>query len=220
MQLVESVTIPQSYLKPPALTPVQRRVKRLFDVVVGLILLLIALPLMIIIAITIKLDSRGPILYRQRRVGESGKIFEMFKFRSMVEDAEDRLEEVLFQDEQGNWVHKTPDDPRVTRIGQFIRRISLDELPNLINIVRGDMSLVGPRPELPLIVAHYQPWQFERLSVPQGLTGWWQVNGRSDRVMHLHTDDDLQYIHNYSLLLDIKILIKTVPAVLSRKGAF
>jgi lipopolysaccharide/colanic/teichoic acid biosynthesis glycosyltransferase len=118
-------------------------------------------------------------------------------------------------------VHKHRDDPRVTRVGKFIRRASLDELPNIFNVLKAEMSLVGPRPELPwLVEEHYEPWQWQRFSVPQGITGWWQVNGRSDKPMHLHTEEDLFYIQHYSLLLDIQILWRTVGAVIKSEGAY
>jgi lipopolysaccharide/colanic/teichoic acid biosynthesis glycosyltransferase len=123
-------------------------------------------------------------------------------------------------DENGNTIHKTRNDPRVTRVGRIVRKTSLDELPQLINILRGEMSLVGPRPELPFLVERYEPWQRKRFAVPQGITGWWQVNGRSDKPMHLHTEEDLYYVQNYSLLLDIQILFKTILVVLRGKGAF
>jgi len=120
----------------------------------------------------------------------------------------------------GVLIHKAPNDLRVTRIGHFLRRTSLDELPQLFNVLRGDMSLVGPRPELPWLVDQYEAWQRKRFAVPPGMTGWWQVNGRSDRLMHLHTEDDLYYIQNYSLWLDLKILFKTIKVVLRGEGAF
>jgi lipopolysaccharide/colanic/teichoic acid biosynthesis glycosyltransferase len=144
----------------------------------------------------------------------------MYKFRSMVLDAEQRITDIMNVDEQGNWIHKSPDDPRVTRVGRFIRRTSLDEFPQLINVLKGDMSLVGPRPELPIFVANYQTWQQKRFAVPQGITGWWQINGRSEKPMHLHTEDDLYYIQNFSILLDAQILLKTIGVVLQRKGAY
>jgi lipopolysaccharide/colanic/teichoic acid biosynthesis glycosyltransferase len=133
----------------------------------------------------------------------------------------DRMHQLVEQfDSTGKLIHKMPDDPRITRIGKFLRRTSLDEIPQIFNIIRGEMSLVGPRPELPYLVQMYEPWQHKRFAVPQGVTGWWQVNGRSDKPMHLNTEDDLFYVQNYSILLDIQILLKTVLVVLRGKGAF
>lgn len=176
------------------LTTHQRLLKRLFDIAVGSILTMLALPVMAIVAVIVWLDSPGPILFKQTRVGEDGEPFEMYKFRSMVVNAERYHQKMAYTDERGRLVHKTPDDPRITRTGRLLRRTSLDELPQLFNVLKGDMSLVGPRPELPWICEYYEPWQFERFTVPQGITGWWQINGRSDRLMHLHTGDDLYYI--------------------------
>jgi lipopolysaccharide/colanic/teichoic acid biosynthesis glycosyltransferase len=144
----------------------------------------------------------------------------MYKFRTMVIDAEDRFVDIIKHDEQGNLIHKLPDDPRVTRVGKFLRRTSLDELPNIFNVLKGEMSLIGPRPELPTLVKNYEPWQHKRFAVPQGITGWWQVNGRSDKPMHLHTEDDLYYVQNYTLLLDFQILFKTAWVVLRGTGAY
>lgn len=207
-------------LKAPTLTDAQRSVKRLFDLVVGSISLLLSLPIWAVVAIAIKLDSPGPVLLKQRRIGENGKTFGMYKFRSMVVDAEQRVGEVLSTDLDGNLQYKRPGDPRVTRIGRFIRRASMDELPQLLNVLRGEMSMVGPRPELPMFVAEYQPWQQKRFAVPQGITGWWQVNGRGDKPMHLNTEYDLYYVQNYSILLDIYILLRTIGVVLRGRGAF
>ena len=212
--------IPMINLRDPALNDYQRLVKRIFDLMFGSILVLIALPLMGLVALAIILDSRGPVIFRQKRVGENGQLFDMFKFRSMVVGAEELQEEVNHVDAEGHLVHKKEDDPRVTRIGRLIRRWSLDELPQFFNVLKGDISLVGPRPELPWLVEAYEPWQRKRFAVPQGITGWWQVNGRSNKMMHLHTDEDLYYIQNYSLWLDIYILLKTPWVVLKGKGAF
>lgn len=212
--------IPMINLRDPALNDYQRLMKRVFDLVVGSLLTLLALPLMLVIAIAVKLDSRGPIIFCQKRVGENGRLFGMFKFRSMVRDAEKLQPHVNQVDQEGNLVHKVVDDPRVTRVGRFIRRWSLDELPQFFNVLKGDISLVGPRPELPWLVESYEPWQRKRFAVPQGITGWWQVNGRSDKMMHLHTDEDLYYVQNYSLWLDIYILLKTPWVVLRGKGAY
>jgi len=175
---------------------------------------------MLLVALAIMIDSRGPIIFRQKRVGENGRLFDMFKFRSMVVNAEALQKEVVQVDEEGHVIHKVKDDPRVTRVGKVIRRWSLDELPQFFNVLKGDISLVGPRPEMPWLVDEYALWQRKRFAVPQGITGWWQVNGRSDKAMHLHTDEDLYYIQNYSLWLDIFILLKTPWAVLRGKGAF
>jgi len=205
-------------LRAPALDDYQRLTKRMFDIVMTLLVMPLALPAMGIAALLVRLDSPGPVLYRAKRVGENGRIFTMYKFRTMVTGADRMLD--LSPDENGQANHKRPDDPRVTRVGRFLRKTSLDELPQLFNVLRGDMSLVGPRPELPELVERYLAWQRERFAVPQGLTGWWQVNGRSDKPMHLHTEEDLFYVRNYSIWLDLKILIKTAWVVLKGKGAF
>jgi exopolysaccharide biosynthesis polyprenyl glycosylphosphotransferase len=212
--------LPLINLREPVLNPYQRLVKRALDVLLGSVALVLAAPAMAIIAIAIKLDSPGPAFFRQRRVGENGNLFGMIKFRSMVVDADDLLEEIVEQTADGRVIHKKKDDPRVTRVGRFIRAMSLDELPQLINVLKGEMSLVGPRPEMPWLVQRYEPWQCKRFAVPQGITGWWQVNGRSDKMMHEHTQEDLYYIQNYSLLLDVQILWKTIGAVIKRSGAY
>lgn len=212
--------VPMVDLRAGPLSDTQRLVKRLLDLALGSLLLVVALPVMGVIALAIKLDSPGPVLLRQPRVGENGRLFTMYKFRSMVQNAEALQALVTTRDAQGRLIHKRPDDPRVTRVGRFLRRTSLDELPQLFNVLKGEMSLVGPRPELPWIVAQYEPWQRRRLVVPQGLTGWWQVNGRGEKLMHLHTDADLYYITHYSLWLDLRILWKTVWVVLQGKGAY
>jgi lipopolysaccharide/colanic/teichoic acid biosynthesis glycosyltransferase len=174
---------------------------------------------MLLIALAIRLDSPGPIIFRQQRVGENGRLFWMYKFRTMLSEADMRDPDVAL-DEAGRAVYKSPDDARVTRVGRFLRRTSLDELPQFFNVMKGEMSLVGPRPELQFIVERYEPWQRQRLAMPPGITGWWQVNGRSDLPMHLNTQLDLYYVRNYSLWLDVKILWKTVGAVLQGRGAY
>jgi len=211
--------LPLISLRAPAITARQRVFKRMLDLAGAAAILLFLLPLMLTIAVLIKLDSPGPVFFRQQRVGENGRVFKMYKFRSMVVDAERRYKEVIQHDSEGHIIHKTRDDPRITRVGKVIRRTSLDELPQLINVLKGDMSLVGPRPEMPWLVEQYEPWQRKRFAVPQGITGWWQINGRANRLMHLNTEDDLFYIDNYSLLFDILILIRTIPAVLKGRGA-
>ncbi len=212
--------MPLLALKEPALDPFQRLVKRVFDLMVVSLLMVPVLPLMGLLALLIKRDSPGPALFRQQRVGEGGRLFTMYKFRTMLENAENLQAQVATLDDEGNIIHKHADDPRITRVGRWLRRLSLDELPQLFNILRGQMSLVGPRPEMPWLVEQYEAWQRKRFEVPQGLTGWWQINGRADKPMHLHTEDDLYYIRNYSVWLDLKILWRTVQVVLLRRGAF
>jgi exopolysaccharide biosynthesis polyprenyl glycosylphosphotransferase len=216
----EYAGIPMLDLRAPALTDYQRMVKRVFDLLMTLFLLPVSLVIMLIIAIGIKLEGPGPVIFKQKRAGENGRIFNMYKFRTMLPGAENMRHLVEDINEDGNLIHKSDHDPRVTRLGRFLRKTSLDELPQLINILIGEMSLVGPRPEMPYLVEMYEPWQRKRFAVPQGITGWWQVNGRSDKPMHLHTEDDLYYVQNYSLLLDMQILLKTVLVVLRGKGAF
>ncbi len=219
-EIKEIAHIPMLNLRASALKWYQRLLKRAFDLVLTIFLLIPALPIMGIIALAIWLDDGLPVLFRQQRVGENGRLFTMFKFRTMVKNAEALRHLVEKIDANGNLIHKHPDDPRVTRIGYFLRRSSLDELPQLFNVLRGEMSLVGPRPELPYLVEKYQPWQRKRLVVPPGITGWWQIHGRSDKPMHLHTLEDLYYIVNYSIWLDIFILIKTFWVILRGKGAY
>jgi exopolysaccharide biosynthesis polyprenyl glycosylphosphotransferase len=213
--------MPMLDVRAPAINEHQRLAKRIFDLLLGTILLATLWPLMLLIALLIRRDSPGPAIFRQTRVGENSQLFEMYKFRTMVQDAESLRHLVEQHDENGNLSHKRPADPRITAIGYFLRSTSLDELPQLFNVLKGDMSLVGPRPELPYLVEkYYQPWQYARFSVPPGITGWWQVNGRSDKPMHLHTEDDLYYVQNCSIWLDIQIMLKTVLVVVLRKGAY
>jgi len=212
--------IPLLNLRASAIEGFPRAVKRLFDVVGAAIMLIVLSPLMLLSAILIKLDSSGPVIFKQLRIGENCQPFYVFKFRSMVADAESRLKDVITETDDGQLIHKVRDDPRVTRVGRILRRTSVDELPQLFNVLKGEMSLVGPRPELPFLVESYEPWQRKRFAVPPGMTGWWQIGGRSDRPMHLHVEDDLFYIQNYSLLLDLQILWKTLGVVLKSRGAY
>ena len=212
--------IPMLDLRASAIDDYQRLIKRAFDLSLSLLALVPALPLMAISALLILMEDGTPVLFRQQRVGENGRLFAMLKFRTMVRNAEELQEHIEKVDERGNVIHKLRDDPRVTRIGRLLRRLSLDELPQLFNIVAGSMSVVGPRPEMPYLVEKYQPWQRKRFAVPPGLTGWWQVNGRSDRPMHLHTEDDLYYIQNYSIWLDLQIIVRTIWVVLVGKGSY
>ena len=208
-------------LRVPAISDKARIMKRLFDIALSALLLLLLSPFLLLIAWLIRRDSPGPALYRAERVGENGRLFQMYKFRTMVQDADQRWEEVAFRSADGKLHFKFADDLRITRVGRWLRRTSLDELPQLMNVLRGDMSLVGPRPELPMVVREeYEPWQWSRFTVPQGMTGWWQINRRGFEHQHLCTADDLYYIQNYSLLLDMRILLRTLLVVLSGQGAF
>ncbi|NLD72777.1 MAG: sugar transferase [Chloroflexi bacterium] len=208
-------------LKEPVIGPVDRAIKRGFDIVGSAVGLLLLAPLLLVIALLVRVTSPGPVLYVSRRVGEGGRVFPMRKFRTMRDGADLHEEELISETEDGALVfEKRPDDPRVTPIGRILRRYSLDELPQLYNVLVGDMSLVGPRPELPSLVVHYEPWQMKRFAVPQGLTGWWQISGRASKAKHLHAEDDLYYIRNYSVLLDVKIIVRTPLAVLRGEGAF
>ena len=194
--------------------------KRIFDLLFGFIILLLTLPLMALSALLVYMEDGAPIIFRQERVGRNGKLFEMYKFRTMIKNTEQLNAQLARQDLQGNLIYKTRDDPRVTRVGRLLRRFSLDELPQLFNVLAGTMSLVGPRPEIPRLVEQYEPWQRQRFVVLPGMTGWWQITGRSDKPMHLHTEDDLYYIQNHSIWLDLRIILRTIWVVLIGKGAY
>jgi exopolysaccharide biosynthesis polyprenyl glycosylphosphotransferase len=202
--------LPLISIREPSINPVQARVKRAFDMVLSTLLLIVLSPFMLIITALIKQGSKGPVLIHQKRIGAGGRPFYMHKFRSMRWNPDDL--------DKG--FAKQPHDPRVTKIGRILRRASLDELPQLWNVLRGEMSLVGPRPELPAVVESYEPWQLKRFAVPPGMTGWWQVNGRADHSMHLNTEIDLFYVQNYSILLDVQILLRTLGAVIKGRGAY
>jgi exopolysaccharide biosynthesis polyprenyl glycosylphosphotransferase len=212
--------IPMISLRESAIRGLPRLIKRGVDLLLACVSVAILWPFMLLIAILIKWGSPGPAIFKQKRVGENCKIFTIYKFRSMIVEAESGLTEVIVEDEKGHIIHKRKDDPRLTRIGRLLRRTSLDELPQLFNVIKGDMSLVGPRPEVPELVDRYEPWQRRRFAVPPGMTGWWQIKGRSQRMMHLHTEDDLYYIQHYSLLLDLEILLKTIGVVIRGQGAY
>lgn len=198
----------------------QSGAKRAIDIAVAATLLLVLLPLFALIALLIKLDSRGPVLFRQVRSGKDGKPFVFLKFRSMVADAEQRRAELEALNNADGPIFKMRRDPRATRVGRVLRRTSLDELPQLWNVLRGDMSLVGPRPPLPDEVARYAPWQHGRLAVRPGLTGLWQVSGRSLLGFEQMVMLDLEYIARWSLALDLRIVLRTIGAVLSMRGAY
>jgi lipopolysaccharide/colanic/teichoic acid biosynthesis glycosyltransferase len=194
--------------------------KRVLDLAGAVIGALLLAPVILAISISIKLNTPGPVLYRSRRVGEGGRVFSFLKFRSMVCNAEMLREELLHLNEADGPVFKISHDPRITRVGAILRRTSLDELPQLWNVLRGDMSLVGPRPPIPEEVRQYQAWQLRRLSVRPGLTCLWQISGRSLVGFGEWMRMDLEYVDRRSLSLDLSILLRTVPAVLSGKGAY
>ncbi len=199
--------------------PVALLVKRLLDLTLGTLLVVLALPIVATVALALKLTSGGAVLFRQTRCGLNGRLFTLYKFRTMVENAEERRGEVAHLNEMDGPVFKARRDPRVTRLGRLLRKFSLDELPQFWNVLKGDMSLVGPRPPIPEEVAKYERWQRRRLAMKPGLTCLWQISGRNqldfDQWMRL----DLQYIDSWTPWLDLKILAKTVPVVLSGKGA-
>jgi exopolysaccharide biosynthesis polyprenyl glycosylphosphotransferase len=194
-------------------------VKRMIDVAISTVLLLLGLPLVVAAAILIKVTSHGSVLFRQTRCGLNGRRFTLYKFRTMVEGAEDRRPELLHLNEMQGPVFKLRSDPRVTRVGRILRRFSFDEIPQLWNVLRGDMSLVGPRPPIPEEVVHYQRWQRRRLAMKPGLTCLWQISGRNEVDFDRWIELDLEYIDSWTPMLDLKILARTIPVVLSGRGA-
>ncbi|MDQ0689822.1 exopolysaccharide biosynthesis polyprenyl glycosylphosphotransferase [Arthrobacter sp. W4I7] len=212
--------LPLIHVTTPTLEAGQRVAKRLFDLLAAGLLLLLASPAMILIAALLRLDSAGPVFFRQERVGMEGNHFYMLKFRSMTVDAEARLAELAQRNEGSGPLFKMKNDPRVTRIGGFLRRFSLDELPQLLNVLSGTMSLVGPRPPLPREVEAYESDVRRRLLVKPGLTGLWQVSGRSNLSWQDSVRLDLYYVENWSLAGDLVILFRTVRAVFGSTGAY
>ncbi|HET7321746.1 MAG TPA: sugar transferase, partial [Longimicrobiaceae bacterium] len=214
-------TCPLLRLHPARLEFPGLLLKRVFDLVIASVMLIATLPLMALIAAAIKLDSPGPVFFRAKRVGLGGQLFPMWKFRSMARDAQAREHELAHLNIYPGGTFKVRDDPRVTRVGRVLRRASLDELPQLFNILTGEMSLVGPRPALVADLERYEPHHFERLSVIPGLTGPWQVGGRNlitdfETIFRM----DCAYIHGWSLLLDVKIMLRTLKVVVTGEGAY
>lgn len=216
---IEGFDVPLLGLRRTPTGEARLALKRLIDILGSLVLITLASPLMLVAAIAIRLESPGPVLFRQVRAGRKGRKFKMLKFRSMCVDAEAKKQELKHLNEMDGPVFKIRKDPRITKVGALIRKTSVDELPQLFNILMGHMSLVGPRPPLPSEVAEYKPWQRRRLSVKPGLTGLWQVSGRNDVNFEEWMQMDLRYIDDWSIWLDVKILFRTVPAVLFRSGA-
>ena len=194
-------------------------IKRLIDIICSFVGILVLSPLFIIIAIIVKFTSKGPIFFSQKRVGRNGKEFDMYKFRSMVVNAEELKEKLAAQNEMAGPMFKMKDDPRVTKVGKFIRKTSIDELPQLWNILKGDMSLVGPRPSLPKEVAQFEDWMHKRLDVKPGLTCYWQVSGRNNIDFEDWMKLDIRYVEEKNLWIDIKLIFKTVGVLFGDKNA-
>jgi exopolysaccharide biosynthesis polyprenyl glycosylphosphotransferase len=212
--------LPLMHIDPPRSTDASRWAKRIFDVVGSAILLALLSPLFLVAAVAIKAHDKGPVLFRQTRTGRNGEPFPCLKFRTMVVDAETRLAELYAATGYDGGLFKMEDDPRITGPGRWLRRFSIDELPQLVNVLRGEMSLVGPRPPLPREVESYEKDVLRRLRVRPGLTGLWQVSGRSDLSWSEAVRLDLYYVDNWSMLQDLSILAKTVRAVFGSQGAY
>ena len=194
-------------------------IKRVIDVVCSFVGVLVLSPLFVVIAIIIKFTSKGPVFFSQKRVGRDGKEFKMYKFRSMVVNAEELKEKLASQNEMSGPMFKMKDDPRVTKVGKFIRKTSIDELPQLWNVIKGDMSLVGPRPSLPKEVAQFEDWMYKRLEVKPGLTCYWQVSGRNNIDFEDWMKLDIKYVDERSTWIDIKLIFKTVGVLFGDKNA-
>ncbi|WP_299285045.1 undecaprenyl-phosphate glucose phosphotransferase [Thermoflexus sp.] len=212
--------IPLIGIREARFSPWQFRIKRAMDLILATVLLILAAPLMALIALAIRLDSPGPVIFRQVRVGKDGRLFTMYKFRTMRVGAEQEQERLRALNEASGPLFKIRNDPRVTRVGRILRRLSLDELPQLVNVLKGEMSLVGPRPPVPSEVEAYKPWQRQRLSAIPGMTGLWQISGRSDLTFDEMCLLDIYYIENWSPLLDLEIMLRTIPRVIMGEGAY
>jgi len=211
---------------------VERFTKRLIDVVASLAVIIVGFPFLLAVTLLIKLTSRGPVFFSQQRIGEHGEVFTLFKFRTMRQGADDSIHREFTRsfiegrmsnsslDEKAPSVYKLTNDPRVTSIGDFLRKTSLDELPQFINILRGEMSIVGPRPPLQYELEYYEEWHKLRLEVKPGLTGLWQVSGRSSVPFNEMVKLDLYYIEHWTLLLDLKIMLRTIPVMLFGSGGY
>ncbi len=220
MDIAEVAGIPMIGTKHSAISGFDSMLKRAIDFTVALLGLIALSPLMALIALAIKLESPGPALFKQERVGKNGKHFGIYKFRSMVADAEQQKAGLEQLNEADGPLFKIKDDPRRTGVGRLLRKFSLDELPQLYNVLRGDMSLVGPRPNIPAEVERYQAWHKRRLDVVPGITGLWAVSGRSDLTFDEMTLLDIYYIENWSPAMDLKITLRTIPKVITGAGAY
>jgi len=212
--------LPVLGVKPVSLQGTNFFFKRFLDVLGSILIISLSLPFLLFVCLLIYLDSPGPILYFHLRKGYRGKVFYFYKFRTMVKDADERLKELKDLSQRGGPVFKLLNDPRITRVGKILRKYSLDELPQLINVLRGEMSLIGPRPQVLWEAEHYDDYAKRRLKLLPGVTGLWQVSGRADLSYEDMIRLDIYYLENWSLGLDLKILLKTIPAILSRKGAY
>jgi len=226
LPVANSDTTPEKFriVSPPAFaaaretTAYERMFKPVLDRVLALTLLIVLSPVFIVVAILVRVSLGSPVLLRQRRVGRNGKVFELHKFRTMHADRRSETIGTVYADGDRRRTHKHPNDPRLTLVGRTLRKWSLDELPQLLDVVDGKLSLVGPRPELVNIVDNYEAWQHARHAVKPGLTGLWQVTARGDGEMHEHTDLDIEYAHKVTFRNDLKIMLKTPIAILSHKG--
>jgi len=218
METVEG--IPLLAIKQVSLNSFQRLITRLVDISLSVLIIILGSPLWLCIALVIRLSSSGEVIYKQTRIGWNGRPFKVYKFRSMYKNADHVLAALWTKNEAQGPLFKMKEDPRITPIGKFLRRTSFDEFPQLINVIKGDMSLVGPRPPLPHEVAQYEEWQKGRLAIKPGMTGLWQVRGRSDISFDEGVLMDLYYIENWSLRLYFQILLRTIPAVLFSRGAY
>jgi exopolysaccharide biosynthesis polyprenyl glycosylphosphotransferase len=212
--------IPVIGLQQSQISQVALIVKRAIDIVGAILLLILSAPLMAVVILAIRIDSPGPAVFRHQRVGRNGQEFQVYKFRSMIMGAEELQKDLRPLNEADGPLFKIRDDPRLTRMGRFLRRTSIDELPQFLNVLRGEMSLVGPRPGTPEEIAQYDPWQRERLAIWPGMTGLWQVSGRSNVPFDEMCQLDIYYIENWSLGLDLRILLRTIPHVIFGRGAY
>lgn len=205
---------------PPATKPGYEICKRIFDVIMCTFALIVLSPVFLVVAIAIKLEDGGEIIYKQTRLTKGGREFEMYKFRSMCPNAHEKLEELLKYNEMEGPAFKMENDPRITKVGKFIRKTSIDELPQLVNILKGEMSIIGPRPPLPREVAQYTPYQMHRLDVITGLACYHECEGRNDeKDFDKWVESDLRYIRERSMLTDLKVIFWTIRVVLTGKGA-